>query len=44
MQDTITITKEEYNKLKNKAEANDELDDFISSLKDIKTEKVTKVR
>jgi hypothetical protein len=45
MQETVTITKKEYLKLKSQAEKDTQfLEELISSLNDIKTGKVIKVR
>jgi len=45
MQETVTISKKEYLRLKNLAEKDTQfLEELISSLNDIKTGKVTRVR
>ena len=45
MQESVTITREEYDKLKHQAEIDEEfLQDLISSLKDIKEGNVRRVK
>jgi predicted metal-binding transcription factor (methanogenesis marker protein 9) len=44
MQETITISKEEYLELKKKAESDEILEDFKKSFEDLKNKRIIKVR